>query len=109
MTYQKLPKNESNRVWEGIPVEFLHKVFDLVEGDTIEVTLDHAANVQLLDQANYQSYRSQRPYNYHGGYVTKSPYFLAAPHAGHWHLVIDLGGNAGRVRASVRILSGADV
>jgi uncharacterized protein DUF1883 len=88
-------------------VDFLHKEFDLSAADVVEITLDHAANVQLLDPSNYQAYRSRREYHYYGGYVTTSPFRLAAPHAGHWHLVIDLGGNAGTVRASVRVLSSA--
>ena len=88
-------------------MDFLHKEFDLSAGDIVEVTLDHAANVQLLDPSNYQAYRSGRQYRYHGGYVTASPFRLEAPQPGHWHLVIDLGGNAGTVRASVRVLSSA--
>jgi hypothetical protein len=31
---------------------------------------------------------------------------LSAPHPGHWHLVIDLGGHAGSVRASIRTIRG---
>jgi hypothetical protein len=88
-------------------MEFLHKELDLSTGDVVEVTLDHAANVQLLDGPNYQDYRSRRQYRYHGGHATESPFRIVAPHPGHWHLVIDLGGNAGRVSASVRILSAA--
>ncbi len=88
-------------------MNFLHKEFDLAAGDVVEVTLDHAANVQLLDPSNFLAYRSGRPYRYHGGYVTTSPFRITAPHSGHWHLVVDLGGNAGTVRASVRILSSA--
>src|SRR3989442_9833945 len=87
-------------------MEFLHKEFDLGPSDVLEITLDNPANVQLLDPGNYASYRDKKPFRYHGGYVTTSPYRLRAPHEGHWHLVIDLGGGAGRVRASARILSG---
>ena len=88
-------------------MNFLHKEFDLTAGDVLEVTLDNAANVQLLDPSNYQNYRDGRQYHYHGGYVTASPFQITPPQAGHWHLVIDLGGNAGKVSASVRILSSA--
>jgi Domain of unknown function (DUF1883) len=90
-------------------MNFLHKEFDLAAGDMVEVTLDHPANVQLLDPSNYQAYRNGRQYRYHGGHATVSPFRLAAPQAGHWHLVVDLGGNAGTVRASVRVLSSASV
>ncbi len=87
-------------------MEFLHQEFDLGPNDVMEVTLDHAANVQLLDPTNYSNYQNGRPYRYYGGYVKTSPYRLQAPFPGHWHLVVDLGGGAGSVRASGRVLSG---
>ncbi len=86
-------------------MNFLHKVLELADGDMVEVTLTNAANVQLLDEENYQQYSQSKPYRYHGGYGEESPVILATPHAGRWHLVIDLGGGVGRVTAAVRVLS----
>ena len=71
--------------------------------DVIEVTLDHAANVQLLDPGQYENYRNGRAFRYFGGYVKQSPFSIAPPHQAHWHLAIDLGGRAGTVRASVSV------
>jgi hypothetical protein len=84
---------------------YLHNEFELGPDDTIEVLLDHAANVQLLDPMNYEAYRSGRAFRYLGGYVRKSPYALKAPRPGKWHLVVDLGGGTGAVRATARIIS----
>ena len=39
---------------------YLHYEFDAGPGDVIEVTLDRAANVQLLDPANFEAYRDGR-------------------------------------------------
>ena len=86
-------------------MEYLHNKLDLKANDVVEVTLDHAANVQLLDAANFERYRIRQTYRYHGGYATESPFRIQAPHDGPWHLVIDLGGAAGTVRASMRVLS----
>jgi hypothetical protein len=86
-------------------MNFLHQEYDAGPGDVIEVTLDHAANVLLLDSTNYSDYRNGRAYKYRGGYVKSSPFRISPPHHGRWHLVIDLGGNAGTVRASARQLS----
>lgn len=86
-------------------MNYLHKTLDLAAGDVVEVTLDHPANVQLLDPTNYDNYSRNQAYHYHGGYVTTSPVQIAAPAAGRWHLVVDLGGGVGSVRASLRILS----
>ena len=86
-------------------MNFLHRDLQLTEGDVVEVTLDHAANVQLLDAANYEQYAQGKPYRYHGGYAKDSPVNLAVPSPGRWHLVVDLGGGTGSVRASYRVLS----
>jgi hypothetical protein len=88
-------------------MEYLHKEFDLTEGDVVEVTLaGNAANVLLLDTTNYQKYQQGKPYDYAGGYARTSPYRIQVSRSGHWHLVVDLGGGAGRVQASVRVISG---
>jgi Domain of unknown function (DUF1883) len=70
----------------------------------VEVTLANAANVRLLDSLNFNSYRQGNQYRFYGGYVTRSPYRVRVPNAGHWHLVLDLGGYAGQIRSSVRVL-----
>jgi hypothetical protein len=85
-------------------MEYLHYEFDAVPSEMIEVTLDHAANVQLLDDDNFRNYRDHKRFDYHGGYAQKSPFRLQPPYAGHWHLVVDLGGGAGSVRASLQII-----
>lgn len=87
-------------------MNFLHEEFDAGPQDVVEVTLDGQANVMLLDAGNYQDYRQGRRFQYHGGLAKVSPLRLAPPRQGHWHLVIDLGGYAGRVKAGVRLLQG---
>lgn len=87
-------------------MEYLHKEFDLTQGDVVEVTLaGNAANVLLLDPDNFQNYLQGKPCNYHGGYARISPFRIEVPQAGRWHLVVDLGGGAGRVQASSRVIS----
>jgi hypothetical protein len=89
-------------------MEYLQREFDLSEGDVVEVTLaGNAANVMLLDEANFQNYRQGRPYDYYGGYVRTSPFRIKAPRPGRWHLVVNLGGGAGRVQASGAVISGS--
>jgi hypothetical protein len=88
-------------------MNYLHQELDAGPNDMIEVTLDHAANVLLLDGANYAQYRANRPYHYYGGHAKASPARIKPPRVGRWHLVVDLGGYPGTVRASVRLLAGA--
>ncbi|MGC8644536.1 MAG: DUF1883 domain-containing protein [Isosphaeraceae bacterium] len=90
-------------------MDHLNYEFQASEGDVAEVVLDRAANVLLMDDSSYDDYNHGRSFRYHGGYTTKSPVRLAVPKPGHWHLVVDLGGDAGQVRATARLLSGATV
>ncbi len=75
-------------------------------GEIVEVTLGSSANVKLLDSSNFQSYQSGRPHRYFGEHVTRSPYRIPVPNAGHWYVAIDLGGYSGTIRSSVRTLPG---
>ena len=71
------------------------------------VTLEGQANVLLLDDTNYSAYRCGRSYQYYGGWATRSPVRLSPPHHGRWHVVVDIGGYAGTVRAGVRVIEGS--
>lgn len=79
---------------------------NLERGKIVEVQLSAAANVRLMDSSNYNNYKNGRRHRYYGGYVTRSPYRITVPSSGHWYLTIDLGGYAGTVKHSARVLSG---
>ncbi len=87
-------------------MNYLHHEFEVGPDDVVEVTLDGQANVLLMDSANFDRYRRGEPYRYHGGLAEQSPARLVPPHRGRWHVVVDLGGFAGHVRAGVRMLQG---
>jgi hypothetical protein len=83
-------------------MNFLHNDLGNLSGEeVVEVTLDTAANVKLMDSANFGSYQRGGQHRYYGGLAKRSPLQLPVPHAGHWHVAIDLGGYAGAVRAGV--------
>ena len=87
-------------------MDFVHyDLHQLSAGEVVEVTLANAANVRLLDEHNFALYRQGAQHRFYGGYVTQSPYRLNVPSAGHWHVVIDLGGYSGQIRSSVRVMS----
>jgi len=85
-------------------MNFLHYQFDVGPTDLVEVTLDKQANALLLDSVNFQNYRARRGFRYYGGLAKVSPVRRRPPYPGRWHLVIDLGGRGGTVRASARIV-----
>ncbi len=74
-------------------------------GDVVEITLSgSAANVRLLDNSNFQAYRSGGQHRYIGGLATQSPVRLQIPHVGSWHVAVDMQGLQGTTRASFRII-----
>ena len=89
-------------------MQFTHyDLGNLSGGEIVEVTLSgNAANVRLMDNSNFQSFRAGRSHRYTGGHATRSPVRLQVPHSGHWYVTIDLGGYAGSVRSGVRVLPG---
>jgi len=87
-------------------MNFLHNdLGHLGGGELIEVTLSNAANVRLMDGSNFDAYRCGGRHQYFGGHATRSPFRVAVPRSGHWHVAIDLGGYRGSVRASVRVIA----
>jgi uncharacterized protein DUF1883 len=75
-------------------------------GSTVVVRLNgSAANVLLVDPANFSRYRARQAFSYHGGLCKHSPAEIEIPKDGHWIVVIDLGGYKGRVRASVEVVA----
>lgn len=87
-------------------LDFVH--YDLgylIEGTTVVVSLDVAANVCVLDSANFMYYKMDISFMYLGGYITRSPYYAVIPRGGFWHAAIDLGGYEGCIGSSVEIIS----
>ncbi len=88
---------------ENFLMDYLHQELTLGQDDVVDVAIDHPANVMLLDPSDYDAYKNHRPFHYQGGYAQKSPFRLRAPREGAWHVVIDLGGGPGSVRASIAV------
>lgn len=86
----------------------LHQEIEAGPSDIVEVALDNAANVMLVDNPNYEQYKRGAAFRYYGGSYKESPAQIVPPHAGRWHLVVDLGGRGGRVQAGIRVLKGVN-
>ena len=86
-----------------------HQHYDLnhVEaGKVVEVALDGAANVRIMNHTSFQDFRAGRKHGFIGGYVTPPLYRATIPAGGHWHVILDLGGQSGKLRSGVRVLPG---
>jgi hypothetical protein len=76
------------------------------EGNTVVVHLrGSAANVILLNPENFLRYRVGQPFSYTGGHYRRSRVRLPIPQNGHWYVVLDLGGIAGRAQAAVDVVT----
>lgn len=87
-------------------MNFTHYKLDHVTaGSVVEVTLNgSAANVRLMDQSNFNSYKAGRKHHYYGGLATKSPIRLKVPRSGAWHVTVDMQGLRGTVRSGMRVI-----
>lgn len=83
----------------------LHNRLFLKDGDVVEVDCDTQANVILMDDADYSSYKAGRSYHYYGGFFTHFPARLSPPHSGYWNVVLDLGGGQATIQHAIRVLS----
>ena len=84
-------------------MKFLRYQVNTNPGDHILVRLDKQANVILLDDCQFQNFKSRRRYSYYGGHAKASPVRLSPPRPGRWNVVVNLGGYAGSVRASCSV------
>ena len=85
-------------------MDMMHSEVSAHKGNRIRVTLNMAANVRLMDYANFVSYRNGQPHRCYGGHTRTSPVDIVVPYSGNWHVVIDLGGGSGFLKASVNVL-----
>jgi len=86
-------------------MKFIHSTVTTEEGDAIRVTLRGTeANVMVMDDINFRSYRSGGRFTYFGGHYKQSPAVIRPPLSGHWNVIVDLGGRSGEVRAVVSVI-----
>ena len=83
-----------------------HDLGQLSGGEIAEVAVTNAANARLLDSESSLKYRYGQRHEYTGGHAKQSPVRFRIPRAGHWYVVVDLGGYTGEVGSSIRVLSG---
>jgi hypothetical protein len=86
-------------------MNFIHTDVDVTGPAVAIVTLNHQANVMLLDPMNYEAYCARRLYLYvAGGWIKRSPVRMRIPSPGRWHIVVDLYGTPGHISATVHIV-----
>lgn len=60
---------------------------------SVEVELQHAADVFLVDSINFQHYKAGRNFKYYGGHYKQTPVHISVNGAGRWYLIVVGGGH----------------
>jgi hypothetical protein len=64
-------------------VGFLHKRVYANEGDVVVVGCSHRCHVLLMDDSNFDSYRSRRSFGHYGGHYDRLPARIVVPQSGN--------------------------
>lgn len=86
-------------------MQFIHYQVNAGPLNIIQVNIDRDAYVRLMDDLNFGRYRKGKPYSCEGG-LTVNPFVqFRVTEKKLWHIVVDLNGQPGEVKASIDILS----
>ncbi len=55
---------------------------------SVEVELENASDVFLVDSANFQKYKSGHNFTYYGGYYKQTPVHISVSGVGRWYLIV---------------------
>ncbi len=85
-------------------MNYLHYRMDAGPGALIQVKIEGKAHVRLLDLLNYYKYRVGKPYISAFVYQDTSLVQLSPPYRGEWHIIVDLDGKQGEIKAIVDVV-----
>ncbi|MDR3331152.1 MAG: DUF1883 domain-containing protein [Synergistaceae bacterium] len=71
------------------------------KNEVVEVTLSSRAYVRLIDDDNFSLYKTGGKYSFFGGIVRFSPYHIAIPRDGNWHIAVDMGDKSGKIAMKI--------
>ncbi len=86
-------------------MQFLHYEVKAGMDKIIQVNIDGDAIVKLLDTFNFAKYRLGKSHDYQGGPYPASTIEFRVSKTDTWHVVVDLDGKKGAVKASVKLIS----
>lgn len=56
---------------------------------SVDVELQYAADVFLVDSVNLRKYKAGQSFKYFGGHYTKSPVTITVSGSGRWYLIVN--------------------
>ncbi|EPO2453932.1 DUF1883 domain-containing protein [Providencia rettgeri] len=87
-------------------MSFIHSR-EYVNGDDVfSVQCSHQINVLVMDDHQFNNYRSGRDAKIYGGFYKQFPANIRVPHSGYWNVVLALpAGHRANIRYSINIIS----
>lgn len=82
---------------------FMHWKIPGSAGDTVHIHLDTPAYVRMLDTLNFEYYKRGQKYSGEGGWSDGLEADFVLPYKGTFYVTVDLGGQAGVVKATCDI------
>lgn len=55
---------------------------------SVEVQLNYAADVFLMDSTNFRRYQAGQSFEYFGGNYTRTPMHISVKGSGRWYLIV---------------------
>lgn len=87
-------------------MDFLHYPVKVTPQDTVVINLSCKANVLFLDDLNYKKYMVGKKFDGRGGLAIRPTVRFTPSYKGLWHVVVDMKGLEGTVKATVDIMKG---
>lgn len=86
---QARPEPTRAEVSHPAPVtEYLHYSFYASNGDSVQVEINQATHVYLVNQIHYFYFQEGQEFEHSGGFMTRSPVLLDIPYPGVWHVLV---------------------
>jgi len=85
-------------------MQFLHYQVKADPDRIIQVTIDHEASIKLMDTFNFAKYSQGKTPDFQGGIYPASTVEFRVYKNDTWHVVVDLDGKKGEVKASVKLI-----
>lgn len=83
---------------------FLHWKIPGNAGDMVRIQMDTPAYVRMLDPLNFEHYKRGSKFDGDGGWSDRLDVEFTLPYKGTFHVVVDLGGNAGSLKATCDVI-----
>ena len=72
-------------------MNYLHYKIKADPQNVIKVSLNHKANIKLLDTVSYYKYRNGKPFQPTAEFIDVASIQIKVPHKSNWHILVEHG------------------